>query len=68
MELTPTYIISQVFTIIMYMLLGITFYVKERRVILILNFIATISIAIAYSLLGAWTGLTMCVVVIIRNI
>ena len=67
MELTPTYIISQVFTVIMYILLGITFYVKERKVVLILNFIATISIAIAYILLGAWTGLAMCIVVIIRN-
>ena len=67
MELTPTYIISQVFTVIMYILLGITFYVKERKVVLILNFIATISIAIAYILLCAWTGLAMCIVVIIRN-
>ena len=67
MELTPTYVISQVFTIIMYILLGVTFYVKERKSVLILNFIATISIAIAYSLLGAWTGLAMCIVVIIRN-
>ena len=68
MELTPTYIISQIFTIIMYILLGITFYVKERKAVLILNFIATISIAIAYILLGAWTGLAMSIVVIIRNI
>ncbi len=68
MELTPTYIISQVFTIIMYILLVTTFYVKERKVVLTLNFIATISIAIAYILLGAWTGLAMCIVVIIRNI
>ena len=67
MELTPTYIISQVFTVIMYILLGITFYVKERKVVLILNFIATVSIAIAYILLDAWTGLAMCIVVIIRN-
>lgn len=68
MELTLTYIVSQVFTIIMYILLGITFYVKERKVVLILNFTATISISIAYILLGAWTGLAMCVVVVIRNI
>ena len=68
MQLTTTYIISQVFTIKMYILLGITFYVKERKAVLILNFIATISIAIAYILLGAWTGLAMSIVVIIRNI
>lgn len=68
MELTTTYIISQVFTVIMYILLAMTYYVKDRKRVLILNFIATISIAIAYILLGAWTGLAMCVVVIIRNI
>lgn len=68
MELTTTYIVSQVFTVIMYILLGITFYVKDRKKLLIIHFIATISIAIAYILLGAWTGLAMCVVVIIRNI
>ena len=68
MELTSTYVISQVFTIIMYILLGITFYVKDRKKLLIVHFIATISIAIAYTLLGAWTGLVMSMVVIIRNI
>lgn len=68
MELTSTYIISQVFTIIMYILLGITFYVKDRKKLLIVHFIATISIAIAYTLLGAWTGLAMSIVVLIRNL
>ncbi len=31
MELTVTYILSQVFTIIMYALLGVTYYTKERK-------------------------------------
>lgn len=68
MELTTTYIVSQVFTVVMYILLGMTYYVKDRRKVLIIHFIATISVSIAYILLGAWTGLAMCVVVIIRNI
>lgn len=68
MELTPTYIVSQVFTVIMYILLAMTYYVKDRRKVLIIHFIATLSISIAYILLGAWTGLAMCIVVIIRNI
>lgn len=68
MELTPTYVISQVFTVIMYILLAMTYYVKDRRKVLIIHFIATLSVSIAYILLGAWTGLAMCVVVIIRNI
>lgn len=68
MELTPTYIVSQVFTVIMYILLAMTYYVKDRKRVLIVHFIATVSISIAYILLGAWTGLAMCIVVIIRNI
>lgn len=67
MELTTTYIISQVFTIIMYIFLGITYYVKDRKKLLVIHFIATISIAIAYILLGAWTGFAMSIVVLIRN-
>ena len=67
MELTSTYIISQVFTILMYILLGSTFYVKERKNVLIIHSIATISIAIAYILLKAWTGFAMSIVVLIRN-
>lgn len=31
MELTATYIVSQVFAIIMYIFLGITYYVKDRK-------------------------------------
>lgn len=34
MELTITYILSQLFTIIMYTLLGITYYTKDRTKIL----------------------------------
>ena len=68
MEFTLTYIISQVFTILMYIFLGITYYVKDRKKLLIIHFIATISCSIAYFLLEAWTGLAMCIVVIIRNI
>ena len=68
MELTPTYIISQVFTVLMYILLATTYYVKDRKKVLVVNFLATISIAIAYILLNAWSGFAMCIVGIIRNI
>ena len=68
MELTVTYILSQIFTILMYIFLGITYYVKDRKKLLIIHFIATIASAIAYTLLNAWTGLAMCGVVVIRNI
>ena len=52
----------------MYIFLAITFFAKERKEVLILNFIATISVSVAYVLLDAWTGFAMCLVVIIRNV
>lgn len=68
MEWSLIYILSQVFTIITYALLGITYYAKDRKKILILNFISLIANGIAYLLLSAWSGLAMCVVALIRNI
>lgn len=68
MNLEITYIMSQVFTIIMYIFSGLSYYAKDRKKVLILNFIGLISIAIAYVLLKAWTGLAMDIVAIIRNI
>lgn len=63
-----TYILSQVFTIINYALLGLTYYAKDRRKILIIGFLSIIATAISYILLDAWTGVAMCVVALIRNI
>lgn len=63
-----TYILSQVFTIINYALLGVTYYAKDRKKILIIGFLSIVANAIAYILLNAWTGVAMCVVALIRNI
>lgn len=63
-----TYILSQVFTIINYALLGVTYYAKDRKKILVIGFLSIIANAIAYILLNAWTGVAMCVVALIRNI
>ena len=68
MELTLQYIVSQVFTIIMYILLASTYYLKDRKNILIVGFLSTLSIAIAYILLNAWTGVAMCIVAVVRNL
>lgn len=62
------YILSQVFTIIMYMLMGLSYYAKDRNNILKLSFLSLITNGIAYILLNAWTGFAMCVVALIRNI
>lgn len=63
-----TYIVSQVFTILMYVLLAITYYVKNRKTVLIISFLSLIANAIAYILLNAYTGLAMCIVALVRNI
>ena len=62
------YIFSQVFTIIMYALLAATYFAKSKRSIVVINGAALIANAVAYILLGAWTGLAMCVVAMLRNL
>lgn len=68
MEWTLSYILSQLFTILMYAMLASTYYLKDRKKILIVNFLGTISIGIAYVFLEAWTGFAMCIVALIRNV
>lgn len=68
MDWSVTYILSQIFTIIMYGLLGITYYAKDRKKVLIISFLSLIANAIAYILLNAWSGLAMCIVALVRNI
>lgn len=62
------YILSQVFTIINYALLALTYYAKDRKKVLILSFASLIANGIAYVFLNAWSGLAMCVIALIRNI
>ena len=68
MELTLTYILSQVFIIINYILLVISYQSKNRRCILILNIFSLTSSCISYIFLNAKTGIAMAIVSIIRNI
>lgn len=66
--MTTEYILSQVFVAICYVLLGITYFVKNRKLILVYSFASIIANAIAFFLLGAWSALAMCGVAILRNI
>lgn len=52
----------------MYVLLAITYYVKNRKTVLVISFLSLIANAIAYILLEAYTGLAMCVIALIRNV
>ncbi len=65
--ISTTYIISQVFVIIMYTLVSLTYYMSNRKTLLIMSFCAIVSEAIGYTLLHAYTGLAMCFVALIRN-
>ena len=67
MEIDQIYVMSQVFTILMYALLGITYQVKSRRKILILSIFSNASQGIAYLLLNAKSGFVMCVLAILRE-
>lgn len=62
------YVLSQIFTIIMYLLLASSYYAKDRKKVLVLNFLNILAEGMAYIFLNAWTGLAMCIVAIIRNI
>lgn len=65
--MTTTYILSQVFIILYYIFLIMTYQSKSRRNILIFNFCALIATGISYIFLSAYSGLAMVIVAIIRN-
>ncbi|MBQ6860066.1 MAG: YgjV family protein [Clostridia bacterium] len=68
MELTATYIFSQIFFLINYILLMTTYQIENRNLIVFFNLCGCISMMIAYILLEAYAGLAMVFVSIARNI
>ena len=48
MEWSVIYVLSQVFTIITYALLAMTYYAKDRKKVLVLSFLSIIANGIAY--------------------
>ena len=62
------YIISQVFTVLMYVLLASTYYLKNRKTVLVINILSMLAQGVAFVCLKAYTGLAMDIVAIIRNI
>lgn len=68
MELSLTYILSQILVIIYYLIYSATFHLKDNNKILIYGIMATIISSISYVLLNAYTGMAMCFVAIIRNL
>ena len=68
MELTVTYIASQIVTIFVYIFLSLTYCVKSRKLILAFSFSSNFLNAIAFILLGAYTSSAMCAISILRDI
>jgi len=67
MEFTFTYILSQILTILMYILLAITYQIKNRKYILALSIFSQVLQGGAYLLLNAYTALAMCIIAVIRD-
>jgi len=67
-ELTTTYILSQVVIIFVYIFLSLTYCVKNRKLILAFSFISNFLNSIAFILLGAYTSSAMCAISIFRDI
>lgn len=68
MEITATYIASQIVIIFVYLFLSLTYCVKSRRLILTFSFISNFLNIIAFLLLGAYTSSAMCAISILRDI
>lgn len=68
MDPTVLYILSQVAIIVDYALLAWSYQLKDRKKILIVNFLSLIACGLSYLLLSAYTGLAMIGVSILRNI
>lgn len=68
MEITTSYIISQVFVILTYLFLALSYYAKDRKVVLYLSFLSLVANALTYVLLNAYSGFAMCIFAFVRNI
>lgn len=62
-----TYIFSQIVTVLMYAFLSVTYFSKNKKAIVAFNCLAIVANAVAFILLGAWTGLAMCIIDLLRN-
>lgn len=63
-----TFIFSQVFVCLCYLFLGLTYVIKKRTLILIFSLAALLFNGLHYSLLGAWAGVGVVCIAVIRNV
>lgn len=62
------YIISQLFVLNNYLFAMLTYNVRKRKTILLFNMIAATSVLVGFALLGAYSGMAMSIITIIRTI
>jgi len=67
-ELTPRYILSQVFVFIVYTIMSTTFFMKRHKTILISNTVANGFFIIGFFLLNAYSGMAAVIIAMIRNL
>lgn len=67
MELTAVYIWSQIFTVIEYGLLGLSYLAKKRKLVVILDIASMACGIVAFILLGADLGVGMSIVILLAN-
>lgn len=68
MNPTLLYILSQIFIILNYVFLVITYQLKNKEKILLFSIAAQSASGLSYICLGAYTGLAMAIISIFRNI
>ncbi len=61
------YIWSQIFTVVEYGLLGLSYLAKKRRMVVILDIFSMLSGIVAFILLGADLGMAMSVIILVAN-
>lgn len=62
------YILSQVFVVLAYALMGATYLVKNKNHIFLLSSLDTICFILSYILVGAWSGMLATIVGLVRNL
>lgn len=67
MEITFVWVLSQVFTVIEYGLLGASYLAKKRKMIVMLDIASMICGIVAFILLGADLGMAMSVIILLAN-
>ena len=67
MELTLSYILSQILIAAYFISLMPTYFVKNRKTMLIISVLGLVCCSTSYALLGAWAGFAMTFISMLRN-